>query len=263
MPFSLHISVKAKSYSHCFVIQIWRWGVWILQVPQVFPTRSFWRFFMLLTFVLHVADVSCELYCGHSLACMGYWSLQALAKFNRNVRKSLMPRLGRALWKGCSWLPVVAVLYSLLPIGPIFSTKEKLMWIHCDLLGRIVFAIIQSVLLDNNHNFQHVTCITENTLRLAFNIMDANESIQAGRQQKPINRKPSPLILQCGISAALLTCFQTMPPFAGTALSYPVSLAVCISCFESHEDTSYKQCPCSQVHRHNTGMWCTYHNIMK
>lgn len=129
--------------------------------------------------------------------------------------------------------------FSLLPLGSIFSTKEKSVWIHCDLLWRIVFAIIQytiqSVLLDNYHKFHRVTCIKENILSLAFNI-DANESILGGKQQKPINRKPPPLILRCGISTALLTCSQTMPPFAGTALGYPVSLAVCISCFASHEE---------------------------
>lgn len=106
---------------------------------------------MLLTFVLHVKDVSCELYCGCSLACTGYWSLQVLAKFNQNIRESLVPRLGRALWKGCCWLPVVTVFHYCLWVL-FFSTKEKLMWIHCDLLGRIVFAITtHSVLLENNH----------------------------------------------------------------------------------------------------------------
>lgn len=147
-----------------------------------------------------------------------------------------MPRLGRALWKGCCWLPVVAVFHYCL-WAPFF--QQNSVWIHCDLLWKIVFAIIQytiqSVLLDNYHKFHRVTCIKENILSLAFNI-DANESILGGKQQNPINRKPPPLILRCGISTALLTCFQTMPPFAGTALGYPVSLAVCISCFASHEE---------------------------
>lgn len=125
---------------------------------------------------------------------------------------------------------------SLLLVGSIFSTKEKLIQIHCDLLGKIVFALPSSQSYWIITTFQRVSCITENMLSLAFHTIDVNEPILAGKQQKPIKRKPLPLILQCGIDAALLTCFQIMPPFAGTALVYTVSLAACMSCFGSHEE---------------------------
>lgn len=123
---------------------------------------------------------------------------------------------------------------SLLLMGPIFQQKKN----ECEFTvifgGGLYLPLPSSQPCWIITTFQGVSCIKENTLSLAFNIINANESILAGKQQKPINRKPP--ILQCGISAALLTCFQTIPPFAGTALIYPVSLAACISCFGSHED---------------------------
>lgn len=125
-----------------------------------------------------------------------------------------------------------------LPTGSIFSTKEKLLWILCDHLGRIVFVIIQytiqSVLLNNNKFWacdQYHRKYTESCLQHHW-----CQWVYCSRKTAETNQQKTITTLQCGTSTALITCFQAMAPFAGAALGCPVSLAACISCFGSHEE---------------------------
>lgn len=161
-----------------------------------------------------------------------------------------------------------------LPTGSIFSTKEKLLWILCDHLGRIVFVIIQytiqSVLLNNNkfwacdqyHRKYTESCLQHHWCQWVYCSRKTAET----NQQKNITTYFA-MWKQCSSN--------NLFPSHGTLCRRSFGLP-CVSCclylllWQPWRAQSHKQCLCSQAcavqactPRHSTGMWCVYCNTIK
>lgn len=143
--------------------KIRKWWVWILQVPQFLSLnpRSVWRwlvrFFLLVTLVLHIKNVTVAV----PLPTWVTGAFKLLQTVLSKYKEKSHSQPGNCIMEG--FLLTTSSDSILFPIAygfHFFSTNENVnsLWFW----GRNKFTIIQytiqSFLLDNNHSFRPVTC---------------------------------------------------------------------------------------------------------